>query len=162
MSFGRALGSENKTSVALLRADSMSVCVCCNVLFPGWFLISETTSIYPQAVPLAVPPLSLSSTLCLSGVNDQSVIATETENRVTLCELQAWSWVNLTIQTQGLLLGKNGALLSFLIYLYLASVGLMPFGTGKMGPVSAGAPTTGSLASGSGGMLSCVPSESFS
>ena len=46
-------------------------------------------------------------------------------------------------------------------YLYLASVGLMPFGTGRMGPVSAGAPTTGSLASGSGGMLSCVPSESF-
>ena len=46
-------------------------------------------------------------------------------------------------------------------YLYLASVGLMPFGTGRMGPVSAGAPTTGSRASGSGGMLSCVPSESF-
>ena len=47
-------------------------------------------------------------------------------------------------------------------YLYLASVGLMPFGTGKMGPVSGGAPTTGSRASGRGGMLSCVPSESFS
>ena len=50
---------------------------------------------------------------------------------------------------------------SFILYLYLASVGLMPFGTGKIGPVSAGAPTTGSRASGSGGMLSCVPSESF-
>ena len=38
-------------------------------------LFSETTSIYPQAIPLAVPPLSLSSTLWTKASDGDDIAA---------------------------------------------------------------------------------------